>query len=139
MARAVERKVVDGAEAFGEVIVTAHRVLHEHALGVHLLHAEEIAWVFGRDTTHRVNGITVATARGVEVHTRAAPFHEIPLPLPCDGEDRPRLLALLAVRAPWCLMGHTSELASRWTTDRAGVVAEVDGRRAALTARAASR
>lgn len=138
VAREVEREVNDGAEDVGEVIVTAHWIVHEHPLGVHLIHVEEIAWVFGRDTDHRVNGLSVARSRGVEVHTRAAPFHEIPVTLPCGGEDRARLLALLAARAPWCLMGHSPELAARWDTDRAGVLAEVDGRRGALTARTAS-
>lgn len=129
VARAVEREVADGAEAVGEVMVCAHWVLHEHALGVDLLHVDEIAWVFGRDTSHRVNGIKVATSRGVEVHTRAAPFHEVPLTLPCSVDDRPRLLALLAERAPWCHMGHTDALAARWLTDRAALLAEVDHRR----------
>ncbi|MEZ4395098.1 MAG: hypothetical protein R3A48_28805 [Polyangiales bacterium] len=126
VAREVEREVAAASETFGDVTLTAHWLLHERPLGVDLVRVEEIAWVYARDTDHRVNGIKVAATRGVAVHTRSAPYDAVALALPCSADDRPRLFAGLADRAPWCLLGYSADRADRWARDRAGLLAAID-------------
>lgn len=126
VAREVEREVAAASETFGDVTLTTHWLLHERPLGVDLVRVEAIAWVYACDTDHRVNGIKVAATRGVAVHTRSAPYDAVALALPCSADDRPRLLAGLVARAPWCMMGYSADRADRWARDRAALLAAID-------------
>jgi hypothetical protein len=120
----------------GRVILTPSFLLRPRLFGLTVVPCGDVVWIYKKVTKHSVNFIPTHKTYAVMVADKRGKLHEFDL----QGKEgnAQALIQELYQRAPWCIAGFSSEIATAWKSNRAEVLRVIDARRTQMQAAAAA-
>ena len=123
----LDHEMAHEAETIGRARLTPNWIAVPASFTTHVARLEDVVWVHLQVTRHVV-GLVIPAGKTFA----AAIYCRDGRSFVAQGNERQAnaLLHAVATRAPWVINGWSDALANAWRKDRAGLVAEVDRRRA---------
>lgn len=132
---AIAGELAEGSVArVKSLTVTPHWLLQRRAFGSRISSLRDVMWAHRLDTTQYVNGIK--TGKRIELKVFLRNGTGIKLGAGREAVAR-QMMEQIQAKAPWTILGYTSDLEAAWKAQRAEFIAIVDRRRAAVESGAA--
>jgi hypothetical protein len=114
----------------GKATITNSWVLVASEFNLALCRIPDLVWAYKKVTKHSYNGIPAGKTYVIVLYDR----HGLPLQIQGKQKNLDSVLALLAERAPWAIIGYSDQLNLSVRTKWPGLVASVDARRSGVAA-----
>jgi uncharacterized protein DUF6709 len=132
-AQQIDSEMSQSKSSVGKAIFTQSWVLVPYTFGMHVMHFDDVVWVYKKVIQRRVNFIPVGKSYAAVLHSTMGKTVEV-----MDKEAKVNeLLTAITAKAPWAISGFTSEAEQLWKKNRDGMLQAVNARRSAMMKRAA--
>ncbi len=129
----VDSEMAQGPEKVGKAIFTKSWVVVPNTFGTHIMHFDDVVWVYKKVTQHRVNFIPTGKTYAAMICSSMGKTIEV------SGKEGKidELLTAVTEKAPWAIPGFSDEAQALWSKNRDAMLQAVNARRSALMKRAA--
>jgi hypothetical protein len=112
-------------ETLSGVHLTPHWLVHPAGGSLNATRFEDVAWVYGKVTQHRTNGVPTGKTYSTLIWDRHGKLMTV------NGKEQAMQEVLQAIyrQAPWIMVGYKPEIEKAWKSNRQAVLAAVEQRR----------
>jgi hypothetical protein len=121
----IDAELATNHQRVGDLRLTPTWLIHQTRATLQVTRHEDIVWIYKKTITHRSYGVVTGRFHAAVICDRHG--GEIAIQLK-DEALVSQMLAAVASRAPWAIMGYQAEIERAWRRSRAAVVAGVDQR-----------